>query len=296
MKSQPLTGSPPTTGLGARPMKFYLIVAKGKKKGYPIPVKVDLFVIGCDKVCQLRIDKIKDVGAEHCALIVRDRKVFLRDWDCGYPTLVNGELVPPGEERPLHAGDRIGISKAEFVIQFQEKALSQRDLEEWALHCLDVDNERESREGDEEEEQFLSQRFVDASQAAATMFDKLQDMRGVIKGRLRVSHELGATVIRFNDVNLVDESELALVKREVYDNVSSRPNQRILLDFKNVRKMSSAAVAMLADLHKSFRNRGCSLALSRLRADLRQDILDTLNVLAPVPYFEDKRAALSERW
>lgn len=277
-------------------MKFYLIVAKGKRKGYPIPIKVDLFVIGCDQVCQLRIDKTPDVGAEHCALVVREKKVFIRDWDSGYTTLVNGELVPPGEERPLHAGDRIAISKAEFVIQFQEKALSQRDLEEWALRCLDVDNERESREADEEEDQFLSQRFIDASQAAATMFDRLQDMRGVIKGRLRVSHELGATVIRFNDVNLVDESELALVKREVFDNVSTRANQRILLDFKNVRRMSSAAVEMLVELHKAFRNRGCTLALCRLRPDLRQNILDTLSVLAPVPYYKDKRAALSERW
>jgi anti-anti-sigma factor len=275
-------------------MKFYLIVARGKKKGLPIPIKVDLFVIGTDKMCQLRTD-LKDVGAEQCALVTRDNKVFIRDWDSGYPTLVNDDLVPPGEERPLHAGDHISISKMEFVIQFQEKALSQRDLEEWALRCLDVDNERELREADEDEEQFMSQRFIDASQAAATMFDRLQDMRGVVKGRLRVSHEYGATVIRFNDVNLVEESELALVKSEVYDHIT-RHNQRVLLDFKNVRKMSSAAVEMIVELFRSLRQRGSKLALCRLRPDLRRDILETLNMIQPVPHYEDKKAALAERW
>jgi hypothetical protein len=278
-------------------MKFYLIVAKGKKKGFPIPIKVDLFVIGSDKVCQLRVKKSDDVGAEHCALVTRENKVFIRDWDSGYPTLVNADLVAPGEERPLHPGDRITVGELEFVIQFQEKALSQRDLEEWALRALDVDNEREMREADEEEEnQFTSQRFIDASQAAATMFDRLQDMRGIVKGRLRVSHEYGATVIRFNDVNLVEESELALVKSEVHDNVSNRPNQRVLLDFKNVRRMSSTAVEMLVDLHRSLRNRGSTLAICRLRSDLRRNILDTLSVLQPVPYYEDKKVALGERW
>jgi anti-anti-sigma factor len=275
-------------------MKFYLIVAKGKKKGLPIPIKVDLFVIGTDKMCQLRTD-LKDVGPEHCALVTRDKKVFIRDWDSGFPTLVNGDLVPPGMERPLHAGDRITISKMQFVIQFQEKSLSQRDLEEWALRCLDVDNERESREADDEDDELLSQRFIDASQAAATMFDRLQDMRGIVKGRLRVSHEYGATVIRFNDVNLVEESELSLVKSEVYDNIN-RPNQRVLLDFKNVRKMSSAAVEMIVELFRNLRQRGSQLALCRLRPDLRRNILETLNVIQPVPHYVDKKAALSDRW
>ena len=34
-------------------MKFFLIVAKGKKQGMPIPVEIDLFLIGSGPVCQL---------------------------------------------------------------------------------------------------------------------------------------------------------------------------------------------------------------------------------------------------
>ena len=35
-------------------MKLFLIVAKGKHQGMPIPFKIDLFLIGSDKMCQMR--------------------------------------------------------------------------------------------------------------------------------------------------------------------------------------------------------------------------------------------------
>ena len=40
---------------GIRVMKFYLIVAKGKHKGMPIEIKVDLFLIGSKKIQPLII-------------------------------------------------------------------------------------------------------------------------------------------------------------------------------------------------------------------------------------------------
>src|SRR5687768_4537713 len=107
-------------------MKFFLIVAKGGKKGLPVPINVDLFLIGSDNMCQLRA---KNLGPKHCALVTREKKVFIRDMDSGSPTMVNGTVVPTGQEWPLHAGDLIGFGNLEFMIQYREKELSQRDLE-----------------------------------------------------------------------------------------------------------------------------------------------------------------------
>ena len=59
-------------------MKFYIIVANGKKQGMPIPITVDLFLFGTAKSCQLR-SKVPGVAAQHCALITKGGKVFLRD-------------------------------------------------------------------------------------------------------------------------------------------------------------------------------------------------------------------------
>src|ERR1700722_9297219 len=121
-------------------MKFYLIVAKGSKQGLPIPIAVDLFLIGSDRICQLRK---RGLGAKHCALVTRDKKVFVRDMDSGHSTLVNGSAIPTGSEWPLHAGDRICVGPLEFLIKFREQGLSGKDLEEWAMRSLDEQQEQE---------------------------------------------------------------------------------------------------------------------------------------------------------
>src|SRR5687767_8903758 len=110
-------------------MKFYLIVSKGSKKGMPIQVNADLFMMGSDRMCQLRA---KHLPPEQCALVVKETKVYVRDMGSGDPTLVNGSVVTPGSEWPVHGGDRLEVGSLEFIIQFHERALSQKDLEEWA--------------------------------------------------------------------------------------------------------------------------------------------------------------------
>ena len=80
----------------------------------------------------------QEAAPKHCAVVTRDRKVFIQDMDSGSPTLVNDSLLPPGEQWPLHAGDVIAFGKLQFMVQYREKPLSQRDLEEWAARCLDV--------------------------------------------------------------------------------------------------------------------------------------------------------------
>src|SRR5260370_40954376 len=98
----------------------------------------------------------------------------------------------------------------EFMIQFREKPLSGRDLEEWAAKCLDVTVEHELF--DEEADEF--HKSTTASAAAASIIDKLQAQRGLVMGRLRIGRESGVTTLRFNDTQLVAESEDALVKLE----------------------------------------------------------------------------------
>lgn len=277
-------------------MKLYLIVAKGKRKGFPIEIKVDLFLIGSDRMCQLR-SELPGIFPQHCAVVKKDeRKVFVRDLDSG-KTIINGDLLPPGEEWPLHAGDRIEVGPLEFLVQFHEKQLSQRDAEEWALKALDEDNDR-MRSDEPELDDFgnphVARPNESAASAAASILDILQAQKGIVKGRLRVAQIEGLTVIRFNDVYLVDESELALIRKELMDNLT-RPNMRVLLDFKNVMRMSSNAAELIPDVHRHLRARAGSLAMCRLRPELRA-ILETLHVMEAIPHFVDKKVAMSARW
>lgn len=276
-------------------MKFYLIVAKGKHQGLPIPIEVDLFLIGSDKVCQLR-SQLDGIGIQHCALVNRGKKVFIRDLGSGESTIVNDEIVPDHAEWPLHAGDHIKVGPLEFIIQFREKPLSQRDLEEWALKCLDEASTKKNMAVIDELQVAANAKThaLDAASAAAAILDRLNAQRGIVKGRLRIAREGNVTTVRINDVYLVEEAELALINKELHDNLG-HPNLRVLLDFKNVRRMSSTAALMFADLSRWLRPYGSSLAVCRLRPELKQ-MMETLQVGERVPMFHDKPTALMSTW
>ncbi len=222
-------------------------------------------------------------------LVTRQKKVFIQDLDSGKPTLVNGSMIPPGQEWPLHAGDRIAVGNLEFMIQYREKPLSQRDLEEWAAHCLDIDENKEL--GLEDEDEFRVP--TNASQAAQSIIDRLSAQRGLVKGRLRVGIDGGITTVRFNDRHLVEEAEIALIKKELCDNLT-KANMRVLLDLKNVRRLSTVAVMMLTNVNRWLRHRGGTMAMCRVRSEL-QEILGVLQV-ENIPNFPDKKSALGARW
>jgi anti-anti-sigma regulatory factor len=266
-------------------MKFYLIVAKGRKQGMPIPISVDLFLIGSDKMCQLRKPSL---GPKHCALVTRDKKVFIRDLGSDQPTLVNGSVITTGQECPLHAGDRISVGPLEFMIQYREKPLSQRDLEEWAASCLDEDS---SKLFDDDPDDFHQP--TNASEAAQSIIEELQRQKGVVTGRLRIGLDHGIHVVRFNDRMVIEESEIALIKKELCEKLN-RNDLRILLDLKNVRRMSSSGVLMLSEFHRWLKPWGSTMAICRIRHEI-SGILGTLGV-GDIKKFPDKRSALAAKW
>ena len=274
-------------------MKFYLIVTKGKKKGFPIPIEVDLFMIGQTKECQLRAAH-EQVGEQHCALVARDKKVFIRDMGSGQATVVNGEVMTISEEWPLHAGDTLGIGPMQFMIQYREKALSQRDLEEWALKCLDHDESHRISALDQVDFASRISGAKDASGAAAAILDQLNAKKGVVRGRLRISRDEGVVICRINDVYLVEEAELNLLKRELHDNMN-RPNLKVLIDMKNVKRMSSAAAEMFGELRQWLRPFGSVLAFCRLRQDIT-DMMMSFPATSTIRIFENKDAAIKGKW
>lgn len=290
-------------------MKFYLIVAKGSKKGMPyeITMKGDLglFLIGSKESCQL---KAPNLLPEQCLIRISRREVagkldvFIKDLNDpkindpkaglshDYKTLVNDSVMPPGEEWPLHAGDRIAFGKLEFMIQYREKPLSQKDLEEWAAKCLDITNEMDLFDEGADEYHEAS----NASAAAQNIIGRLTAQRGVVMGRFRIGRESGVTTVRFTDAKLVEEAEVAYIKKELCEHLD-RPNLRVLLDCKNVKRMSTTAVSMFREFHKWLGPRGGTMALCRVRAD----ILPVVNLMIAgdgIPLFPDKKSAYLAQW
>jgi len=275
-------------------MKFYLIVAKGKKQGMPIPVEIDLFLIGSGPVCQLRAVH-DDIGEQHCAVVTRGRKVFVSDLDSGHPTFVNGEVLTPAVEWPLHSGDLLEVGPLKFQVQYREKALSQRDLEEWALSCLDqhTDRKKDFARGSGSDE-FHSEKFEAAASAAAAILDGLNAQRGEIKGRLRISRDGPITIVRVNDVYLVEDAELALINHELHEHLNSQ-HLRVLIDMKNVKRMSSQAAEMFAQLRGWLRPKGSRMAMCRLRPEF-EAMFRVYPITQDMPIFPEKPKALAAKW
>ena len=276
-------------------MKFYLIVSKGKHRGMPIPIHVDLFLIGADPACQLRA-KHPDMGGQQCAMVVRGKKVFIRDLGSGKKTTVNGEEVPGSEEWPLHKNDKVAAGPLEFRVTFHEKQLSQRDLEEWALKTLDDDTGPKASAFAELDSALggMDQHHDDAASAASAILGKASAMKGVIRGRLRIAREGPITIVRINDVYMVEEAELLHIKKELQDNLNV-PNLRVLLDLKNVRRMSSSAVGLFSEFSGFLKKNGGRLALCRVRPELAGMIDDLRNVFN-LKVFDDKPKALAAKW
>ena len=119
-------------------------------------------------------------------------------------------------------------------------------------------------------------------------------MKGVVRGRLRISQEGGVTIVRVNELYLVEPAELSLLKKELYDNLGGK-NLKVLLDLKSVRRMSSAAVNLFGELSRGLRERGSCLAFCRLRPDLAGMLYDLESVFH-FRVFDDKAVALSAKW
>ncbi len=279
--------------MGVR-VKLYLVVAKGKHRGLPILVDVELFAIGSGTICQLRAVH-PEIGAQHCAFVIRGREVFLRDLGSGHPTILNGKVLPGSEEWPVHRGDRLAVGPLAFKVTFQEKQLSPRDLAAWALQALDDDVESKS---------FAVLEIADAYTTAdepqdraadpVAVIDKVRTKKGVVRDRIRIGREGPVTVVRVNEIYLVEAAELFQLKQEMHTHLDL-PNLRVLIDLKNVRRMSSAAAKSFGDLANWLHARGSTLAVCRLRPELA-GLLGDLPTAFDFKIYQDKSLALSAKW
>jgi predicted component of type VI protein secretion system len=98
-------------------MKLSLrVLTPGKQEGQVLDIKLSQFLVGRDPQCHLR-PASPLISKRHCALIQRDGKVFIRDFDSTNGTHVNDE--PVKGERELHHDDRQKIGPLLFGVQIE---------------------------------------------------------------------------------------------------------------------------------------------------------------------------------
>jgi pSer/pThr/pTyr-binding forkhead associated (FHA) protein len=101
-------------------MKLSLVVlTPGKMQGQALEIKLAQFLVGRDPQCQLR-PASPMISKRHCALLQRDGKVFVRDFDSTNGTFVNERPVK-GEVELQHE-DKLRIGPLLFGVRLEAGA------------------------------------------------------------------------------------------------------------------------------------------------------------------------------
>lgn len=98
-------------------MNVKLVVRGGKLAGKEIAIKTNQFLIGRDESCNLRPNS-NVVSKIHCAIVISDEAVWLRDMKSTNGTYRNGERVSDRVE--LHNGDEIRVGPLVFEVIMPE--------------------------------------------------------------------------------------------------------------------------------------------------------------------------------
>lgn len=93
-------------------MKVVLVMFK-KNERREFPLEADKAILGRRQDCQLRIPT-KDVSRQHCALLVDDDVLIVKDLGSSNGTYVNDKRIA---ETELEPGDRLRVGPVTFVVQ-----------------------------------------------------------------------------------------------------------------------------------------------------------------------------------
>lgn len=103
-------------------MKLQLVVlTAGKWEGKTIPINRAQFLIGRDPQCHLR-PASPMISKRHCALLVKNGKVLVRDFESTNGTFVNDEAVKGEVELPHDSVLKCGPLSFRVVIEIDKSA------------------------------------------------------------------------------------------------------------------------------------------------------------------------------
>ena len=98
-------------------MKVCLVVAAGSHEGRIIPLTGPEFLIGREPQCHLR-PASQAISKLHCAVLVRDGKVYLKDYGSTNGTLVNDTLVQDTEV-VIEDGATLRVGPLDFRVKIE---------------------------------------------------------------------------------------------------------------------------------------------------------------------------------
>ena len=91
---------------------------------------------------------------------------------------------------------------------------------------------------------------------------------------LKIKRTDGVSVVEFADRKILEELSIQEIGEELHQVVESEPGIKLLLNFKNVDHLSSAALGMLITLNKRVKEQSGELKLS----DINRQIFEVFKI------------------
>ncbi|MFO0840423.1 MAG: STAS domain-containing protein [Phycisphaerae bacterium] len=107
---------------------------------------------------------------------------------------------------------------------------------------------------------------------------------------LRISDDQGVTVVEFRESSILDALTIQQIGRDLYELVDSKEKKLVLLDFDDVRFLSSQALGVLLTLRRKADKAGAKVALCSIKPELVR-IFQLTNLDKLFQFFDTKENA-----
>lgn len=107
---------------------------------------------------------------------------------------------------------------------------------------------------------------------------------------LRVDDVGGVTLVTFKDNSILDVAAIQRIGNELYGFVDQPDDRRLILNFQNVRFLSSQALGVLLTLRRKAEKTNAKVVLAELRPELAR-VFRITNLDKMFKFFDGKQAA-----
>jgi anti-sigma B factor antagonist len=109
---------------------------------------------------------------------------------------------------------------------------------------------------------------------------------------LKFEESNGITIVSFRDASILDTVTTQRVGRQLYDLVENSGKTKIVLDFEDVRFLSSQTLGVLLTLKRKADKVGVQVALARVRPELVR-VFEITNLNKLFGFFQSRDEAIA---
>lgn len=107
---------------------------------------------------------------------------------------------------------------------------------------------------------------------------------------LRIDEQDGLSIVSFRDAAILDVVTIQKIGRELYELIENDGRRKVLLDFVDVRFLSSQALGVLLTLRRKADKAGSKVVLARVRPELAR-VFKITNLDKLFQFFDDVEKA-----